>query len=218
MADRIKKVSKAHIRYKDSNGKNVPGATTITGLLNKPFLITWANRLGLEGIDSTKYRDEAAEIGTLAHAMIQAHVQGEELDTSTFSQAQLDQAENAVISYFEWEKQHSVEPILCETPMVSDSYGYGGTVDLYCKLDGVPTLVDFKTGKAIYDEYFVQLAAYVKLLRENGYAVENVRILRIGRDETEGFEERVVADTGTYFKIFQSLLTVYYAKKEVGWR
>lgn len=78
--------------------------------------------------------------------------------------------------------------------------------------------MDFKTGKAIYDEYFVQLAAYVNLLRENGYAVDNVRILRIGRDETEGFEERVVADTSTYFKIFASLLTVYYAKKEVGWR
>ena len=45
-----------------------------------------------------------------------------------------------------------------------------------------------------------------------------MRILRIGRDETEGFEERVVADTSTYFKIFASLLTVYYAKKEVGWR
>ena len=172
----------------------------------------------MEGIDSTKYRDEAAEIGTLAHAMIQAHIQGELLDTSTFSQAQIDQAENAVLSYFEWERQHTVKPILVESPMVSDACGYGGTIDLYCKLDGVPTLVDFKTGKAIYDEYFVQLAAYVNLLRENGYAVDNVRILRIGRDETEGFEERVVADTSTYFKIFASLLTVYYAKKEVGWR
>ena len=186
MADRIKQVSRAHIRYKDSNGKNVPGATTITGLLNKPYLITWANRLGLEGIDSTKYRDEAAEIGTLAHAMIQAHIQGELLDTSTFSQAQIDQAENAVLSYFEWERQHTVKPILVESPMVSDACGYGGTIDLYCKLDGVPTLVDFKTGKAIYDEYFVQLAAYVNLLRENGYAVDNVRILRIGRGRDRG--------------------------------
>ena len=67
MKDKLKKASKAHIRYKLKDGTVVPGATTITGLLNKPFLITWANRLGLEGIDSTKYRDAAADIGTLAH-------------------------------------------------------------------------------------------------------------------------------------------------------
>ena len=85
MADKIKKISKAHTIYKTSEGKRVPGATTITGLLNKPYLITWANKLGLEGVDSTKYRDEAASVGTLAHAMIQAHLEGEKLDYDEYS-------------------------------------------------------------------------------------------------------------------------------------
>lgn len=217
--DKIKYVAKAHRRYKLADGKTiVPGATTITGLLNKPYLVTWANRLGLEGIDSTKYTDEAAKIGTLAHAMIQANLQNEELDRDEYSPIQLDLAENAVLSFFEWKGRHTIEPIFCEVPFTSEKNRYGGTIDCYCKLDGKPTLLDFKTGKAIYEEYFVQLAAYAELLREAGHPVEECRILRVGRDETEGFEERSVSDTRKWFDIFQNLLNVYYLKKDLGWK
>ena len=216
MTDKLKKSSKAHTVYKTQDGKRVPGATTITGLLNKPFLVAWANRLGLEGIDSTKYRDAAADIGTLAHAMVQAHIQNEPMDYDEYSSTQIDLASNAVLSYFEWEKQHEMIPILTEVPLVSNKYRFGGTVDCYCRLDGIPTLLDFKTGKAIYDEYFIQLAAYRALLMEHGHTVDGCRILRIGRDETEGFEERVMPTTDSYFEIFKRLLDVYYLKKEVG--
>lgn len=218
MADKLKRISKAHTVYKTSDGKRVPGATTVTGLLNKPYLIKWANNLGLDGIDSSKYTDEAAKVGTLAHAMIQADLTGEEIDKNQFSKEQIDLAENAVISFFEWKGRHKVEPIICEKPMVSDKMMFGGTVDCYCLLDGVPVLLDFKTGKAIYEEYFVQTSAYAELLRENGYPVEEVRILRVGRDETEGFEERAVKDTRKWFSVFENLLNIYYLKKELNWK
>ena len=102
--------------------------------------------------------------------------------------------------------------------MVSDTMRYGGTIDCYCMLDGKPTLLDFKTGRSVYDEYFVQLAAYAELLRENGHEVDQVRILRVGRDETEGFEERSVPDTRKYFEIFKNLLNIYYLKRELKWQ
>lgn len=215
--DKLKGISKAHTVYKTAAGKRVPGATTITGLLNKPHLVKWANNLGLEGIDSSKYTDEAAAVGTLAHAMVQAHLQGEQIDLSVFSPVQVDLAQNAVLSYLEWESRHTIKPIICEVPMVSEKMRFGGTVDCYCELDGIPTLLDFKTGKAIYDEYFVQTSAYKALLLEHGYPVERVQILRIGRDETEGFEERAITDTSKYYEIFKHLLGVYYMKKELRW-
>ena len=215
--DKLKGIAKAHTVYKTADGKRVPGATTITGLLNKPYLVKWANNLGLDGIDSSKYTDEAAAVGTLAHAMVQAHLQKEEIDTSMFSPVQVDLAQNAMLSYLEWESRHKIEPIICEVPMVSERMKFGGTVDCYCMLDGVPTLLDFKTGKAIYEDYFVQTAAYKELLLELGHPVERVQILRIGRDETEGFEERSITDTSKYFKIFENLLSIYYLKKAVGW-
>lgn len=217
MRDKLKGISRAHTVYKTADGKRVPGATTITGLLNKPHLIKWANNLGLEGIDSSKYTDEAAAVGTLAHALIQAHLQGDKVDTDLFSPIQVDLAENAVLSFYEWASRHNIEPIICEKPMVSEKLRFGGTVDCYCMLDGKPTLLDFKTGKAIYDEYFVQTSAYRELLLEHGHPVEEIKILRVGRDETEGFEERSITDSTKYFKIFQNLLDIYYIKRELKW-
>lgn len=217
MADAIKKKARAHTVYKTSDGQKVPGATTITGLLNKPFLITWANRLGLEGIDSTKYRDEAAEVGTLAHAMVQAHLQGETVDETQYTAQQVDLASNAVLSFFAWEKSHNLEPLMLEVQMVSDKHLYGGTVDCYGVLDNVFTLIDFKTGKSIYDEFFVQTAAYAELLKEHGHPVEQIRILRIGRDETEGFEERSITTWDKYYEIFDCLNKVYWLKKDLKW-
>ena len=215
--DQLKPISKAHVVYKTADGKRVPGATTITGLMAKPFLIKWANDLGLEGIDVNKYVDEAAAIGTLAHQMVQDHLQHRPTPTVNYSPIQVSLAENSMLSYLHWEESHDIQPIICEVPMVSEQKRYGGTVDCYCKLDGVPTILDFKTGKAVYPEYFVQVAAYQNLLIENGYPVEQIKILRIGRDETEGFEERTVTDARDYFAIFEHLLGVYYLRKKVKW-
>ena len=217
MKDNIKTASRAHTVYKTADGKRVPGATTITGLLNKPYLIKWANNLGLEGIDSSKYTDEAASIGTLAHQMVQDHLQQQQTEFENYSTMQIDLAQNSFLSYLEWEKQHDIKPIICETPMVSETKRYGGTVDCYCLLDDVPTIIDFKTGKAIYNEYFVQVAAYSELLKEHGHPVEQIKILRIGRDETEGFEERTVTDARKYFEIFERLLDIYDLKRDRKW-
>ena len=217
-SDNLKRAkNKAHTIYKLADGTRVPGATTITGLLNKPYLITWANNLGLEGYDAAKYRDESAEVGTLAHQMVQDHLMSRTTITSDYSINDISMAENSLLSYLEWEKSHTVEPIICEVPMVSEKYRFGGTVDCYCNLDGIPTLLDFKTGKAVYNEYFVQVAAYEEILEEHGYPVERVKILRIGRTEDEGFEERGMTDTADYFDIFMDLLDIYYIKKKLKW-
>ena len=113
------KKSKAHIRYELPNGTKVPGVTTVLGVLNKPALVIWANRLGLQGIDSSKYRDEMADIGTLAHQMIVDYFKGEKTDTNEYSKSQIDMAENCLLSFWEWEKGHRIEVILAEAQLVS---------------------------------------------------------------------------------------------------
>lgn len=206
---------KAHIRYRNKKGDIVPGATTVLSVLNKPALVKWANNLGLQGIDSSKYRDKMAGIGTLAHYFILSHLKKEKPDTSEYSQEDIDKAENCLLSYYEWEKGHKIEPIVIEQPLVSEKYGFGGTPDNFCKFDGVPTLIDYKTGKAIWPEYFYQLSSYRQLLIEAGHTIDNVRILRIGREESEGFEERVVKNLDREWQIFLACLKIYNLKKEI---
>ena len=208
----ISKKSKAHIRYRTINGDIVPGVTTVLGVLNKPALVIWANRLGLQGIDSTKYRDEAAAIGTLAHAMVCAHLGRYQCNTDEYSREQIDAAENSLRSYFEWERHNHVEPILVEEPLVSEKYHYGGTIDCLGRIGNDLVLIDHKTGKGIYDEMFYQLAAYKQLLSEAGHEVANCRILRIGRDADEGFEERVMINLTRQWQIFEHCLGIYTLK------
>ena len=200
----------ARIVYKDSEGNKVPGATTVIAILAKPQLITWANRLGLDGIDSTKYVDNLADVGILAHHLILCHHRDEVPDMGDFSENQIELAFNCLKSYANWESTHTIKPLLIEQPMVSDTLRYGGTPDLYCEMDGMLTLLDFKTGKALYPENMYQLAAYRNLLMDYGNRVDQCIALRIGRDDSEGFEMKMGKDMDTAFRIFQNCLELYH--------
>ena len=217
MKELIPQRTRAHTTYKLQDGAIVPGVTTVLGVLNKPALVPWANKLGLQGIDSSKYVDEKAAIGTLAHQMIADYLRGEETDTSEYSKIQIDQAENAVLSFFEWEKNNHIEPILIEEPMVSEIHRFGGTIDCLGKLNGELYLLDFKTSAGIFPEMMIQLAAYRQLVVECFplHEISKAIILRIGRTTDEGFEERLVNHLDKRWEIFQHCLAIYNLQKEV---
>lgn len=207
-----------HTPYYNKAGKRVPGTTTISGILDKSrFLVPWANKLGLQGIDSRKCVDEKANAGTCAHLMILCHVEHREQDLRSFTQFEIDQAENSFLKYLDWEKRHAVEAIASEKQIVSEEYQFGGTIDSYCKVDGRLTLLDFKTCKAIYDEHWLQVGGgYGILLEEAGLPYEEVRILQVGRDATEGFSEqyRPYADLAPEREIFKLCRKIYELQKQ----
>lgn len=208
--------AKAHTTYRLQDGTRVPGVTTFLGVLNKPALIKWANNLGLRGIDSTKYVDELADAGTLAHALILAYLKKEEADLVDYSEYQIGLAQNSFMSFLEWAKHYTIEPALIEVPLVSEKYKFGGTPDLLATVDGDATLVDFKTGKAIWPEHHIQVAAYRMLLIEHGYEVAEVKILRIGRDEDEGFEVKPVKKLDINWKVFLHCQAIYELRKQLA--
>jgi len=210
------KRSRAHITYRLKDGSIVPGVTTVLGVLNKPALPRWANKLGLQGIDIDKYVDDKAAIGTLAHEMIADYLRGRETDTREYSTFQIDQAENAVLSFFEWEKSHPIKPILVEEPLVSEQYRFGGTIDCLGQINGSLCLLGLKTSGGIFPEMLTQEVAYRQLLSEHGYPdIDKVVILRIGRTADEGFEERLVNHMDKRWQIFLDCLDIYQLQKEL---
>ena len=212
------KSDKAHTRY-TIDGVRVPGVTTITGVLNKPALVGWANRMGLDGIDTRNYVDNRARMGTLAHEMVEAYLQGREVDLSEESPATVEAAENAMLSFHEWAKGHEYRVIDIEMKMVSPSWRVGGTCDIYWTLDGVPTLTDLKTGNGIYPDHKCQTMAYASIMRENGLDVQRVSILNIPReaDEVFGYEVIQPAEEPVYREVFEHALSIYQLKKKVRW-
>lgn len=213
MTTETPKKARPHQTYHLQDGQQVIGVTTALGVIHKGALVPWANRLGLQGIKTTEYVDEMATIGTLAHEMIAHHLGASEPDLDEYTPKQVSLAENACLSYYEWEKGKAMETILVEAQLVSEGYEYGGTIDWYGTVDGVLTLVDLKTSKALYDDHVYQLSAYRQLLTENGHDVEVSRLLQVGRSEDEGFSERVYPGDSIepYFNVFLGALNLYNA-------
>jgi hypothetical protein len=210
------KAVKAHTRYELKDGTYVVGVTTVCGLMDKPFLVRWANKLGLEGIDSTKYVDELATIGTIAHEVIRHNLLNETLPENFFNdytKLQMDASIESVNKFLSWKKNNNIKPISVEKGLVSEQYRYGGTHDLYCDLNGKKTLIDWKTGKGLYESHKVQLAANRQLLEENGYPVDECRLLSISRNDKEDTEELVVGGMDLRFKKFLNLLEIYQIDK-----
>ena len=210
MANKLKK------RYQLSNGENCPGVTTIVGELgwSKNSLVQWANRLGLNGIDSRKYVDDKASIGSLAHLLILSELKKEEPDLKDYTGNQITQAKNCLKSYHSWAKGKEIDPIYIEERFVSDKLRFGGTPDFFGNIDKVATLIDYKSGKGIYPEYVLQVAAYFNLIEERGNKVSEVRILNIPRADDESFAEKVITreELENGWKIFQHLLAIYNLK------
>lgn len=186
------KKAKQHTVYTLKDGERVPGTTTITGVMDKPALVNWANRLGLQGIDCGKYVDELATIGSLAHYRIECWLTSREPDLSDYTPNQIDASQVCVDKFHQWIANHGIQHTdfaLSEQALVSEKYRFGGTVDLAAVINGKATLIDVKTAKGIYDEHKTQVAGgYHILCEENGFTPEEVVILRLGRSAEEGFE------------------------------
>ncbi len=214
--EKVSKRVKAHTRYYTEDGTLVPGVTTVLGILSKPALIPWANKLGLSGIDVGKYVDEKADIGTLAHALVTDKLSGIQTDTSIYSADVIDKAENCALSFWEWAKGKDISAIWVERPLVSEVHRFGGTADIYAVIDGTKELIDLKTGSGIYEEHEYQLAALMRLLGENNFEVERCRLLNIPRTEDERFVERVLSpqmiEDG--WEIFLACLKIYNIKRK----
>lgn len=179
--------------YRTADGKRVPSVTTILDrVMAKPALITWANRIGLQGKDLDSERDRTADAGSIAHELIAAHLEGRAPDLVYYDPGAYEAGQFGYLNAREWLSANTVEPLLIETPLVSEQYRYGGTVDLYARVNGRLEVIDWKTSSGIYPDNFYQLAGYRAMLIENGHPVNGVRVVSIGRELSDRFPQTKV--------------------------
>lgn len=156
-------------------GKQVPSVTTILSRWKEAAgLIHWAWKLGAGGQDYREVRDNAAGIGTVAHKMVEIHLEGYDFtcDDSRLPRSSPEDYEKswaAFNSYLSWERHTKLKMIDRELGMVSTKHLFGGTLDATAEIDGELCLIDFKTSNSIYSDYLYQLAAYMNLYNENNF-------------------------------------------------
>jgi hypothetical protein len=156
----------------------------------------------------TRVSKKAADIGTMAHTFIEEHVKyqiehkGKKSTRSKPSQPQVRQAFEAFLG---WEKDNKPYYLHTERYIYSRKYGYAGTIDAEVNLNKGLGALDFKTSKAIYPQYRLQLAAYIQARHEEegGYYTQN-HLIRIGKDGTLDVEK--LGDWRQYFKGFKACI------------
>ena len=204
-----------------------PGSTKIAGMIDKPFLVKWANKLGKKGIDVDEYTETTARLGTLIHNTVEVFINEgltkmEEYLNGLFMSYTVNELHCALVGvnkFIEWFSTNDVQPIFTENKFISENYKYCGVLDFYCVLNGKFTIVDFKTSKSITNEQLLQLSSYQPLIEENGLRVDQVMILNIPRDKNIEFSSKIMLkeEQQLYFEIFKRLLDVYYIKYDLDW-
>lgn len=137
----------------------------------------------------------AADSGTVAHDYIEKYVnnkiEGLPVDVNHIPKPEDPRAVECIRAFFAWEKNNKVDWLASELVVGSKIHEFGGKLDAIAHINGVFTLIDFKTSNQISKEHFLQTAAYALALKEMGLEVWSRIILRIDK-EGKGFEEMVV--------------------------
>lgn len=175
--------------YRLADNTRVPSVTTITGRFkDSGALIRWAYRCGQDGIDIDAAKDKAGTAGSIAHGWIEQYVNGEPtpaLHEGADEMAAL--AWGGYSAFLEWAAMAHLDISETETPLISETHRYGGTLDAVGLVSGQKKLLDWKTSNGVYLEYVVQLAAYRNLLRERDGddAPASAMLLRVGKEHAD---------------------------------
>ncbi len=124
-------------------------------------------------------KQKASMIGAAVHAGIEWQLRTR-LGEDAGSEPHLpDPAAWALESWKDWAKSVQLEPLAIERVVYCEACGYAGTMDLYARVRGVPTVLDWKSGKAIYPEGFLQNLAYRHAAARQGMPSEQGLIVRL---------------------------------------
>ena len=154
-------------------GEMVPSVTNILKVIHKEEIESWKIRMAADHANLNwdemetwhpsqrkeamtgahqAYSDEKAALGTLVHAVCEKFIKGIPAEIPREASSYMTQ-----FTRFMMEKR----PVWVESEVTvwSRSLEYAGTADFIAQIDGLTWLVDIKTGKGVYPEFGLQLAA-----------------------------------------------------------
>ena len=72
----------------------------------------------------------------------------------------------SIEAFLDWKEKHKIKVFDIEKRVVSKKYFYSGTLDVLAEIDDKFGVLDLKSSKEIWDDYFIQTAAYVQANNE----------------------------------------------------
>ena len=206
---------------KDGQERVLPSVTRVLSIIAKPKVSAWAMDLmaqhildnyspgmsledmalltqearGMHLEESRKATGTGSEVHDWIEAFLQGIPRGLPVNPSSVK---------AVQAFLNWWKEEKREVLLSEEIVAHPGLLYAGKVDL---LLADKTLVDFKTSKALYPEYELQLGGYALALEAwQGIRPRKGLLVRIGKDGTTETKE---VDLEAAKEHFQHALALY---------
>lgn len=171
-----------------------PTVTALCDLLNKPQLITWANKLGLQGQTVKGYQQNAFDLGNKKHKEIEDFLlHGVVIDDNY--------------------KQNKIQELFndCQIISIEESFEnerYKGRVDIRFSKNGINYICDFKTKyKRAYLEHYIQLVAY-----KMQFGCDKVGIIDLVNFE---LHELSLCNEKKYIELINSLINIFNIKQEL---
>jgi genome maintenance exonuclease 1 len=160
--------------YTLPTGERYKSVTTILSALNKKSIMEWRKRVGPE--QAQKITTQASTRGTKLHAIVEKYINNEEDFHVKYNPSTIDLFK-------------SIQPIIDERvekvygqefPLYSHLLKTAGRCDLFCRFDGMNTVVDFKSSSKLKREdwienYFLQCTVYAVMIQE----LYNINVPRI---------------------------------------
>ena len=202
----------------DINGKSYCRVTNTLSIIAKNGLFGWYMAVGKKRAE--KIIKDRQVLGTHVHSIFEKILKEEKYET-----ANLNEEIKEDIKLFKIFKYNTeLEPEGLEQRLWNDEYGYAGTADFigkystwkpYCVrghdrgFKNSRVILDWKTSRDIYDDYWLQLAAYVYAFwKLTGIKLDGGAIAQFRNGQIK-VKERTWDELMDYFEIYKSALKIY---------
>jgi len=233
-------------RYKLAGGRTyLISATACTGVIDKSrFLIPWAVNLAgtflrqfIENAQNTQFtaeellpvieealkqhtvkKEEAGSVGDLIHAWAESFAKSQ-IEGSPMPDISEDLDErviNGINAFLDWYNCHKVKFLHAEKVLYSKKHGFVGTADAVAEVDGRKLLLDYKSGKGLYNEFYYQVAGYRLAYEEEYGKLDGSMILHFDK-ETGNFTAKDISDEeyNLNYPVFLACLAIKQREKEL---
>ena len=184
-----------------------PSVTTINAVFPKGVGFNKYLTAQTSWESSQESLEEAGKRGTAVHLGTQALEEGQTLKQETYP---VDQWQ-MLIGFVNWYKEYSPKTLAIEFKVVSDKYKTGGTVDRIYQIGDQVIILDVKTSKKIWSNYWLQVAAYEKLVTETKKfpKISHLAILRLTPLRKTYYEYVLIDDWKEPWKAFQACQDIW---------
>lgn len=154
--------------YRFPDGKIHPSSTFITGTGCPKGVGFYKWLAGMGWNEAELKRDSEGAKGSKIHAAAEKLLRGDKIDFGTEvlnprtgqMEALTSEEYRWLMNIYVWALEYKPVILGQEIIVRNDEVGYAGTLDLFCTIDGVPWIVDFKKSREIYAEQKAQISSY----------------------------------------------------------